>query len=367
MDDSQHLTFEKLLEMAEALSVPNTDNEREVRWCDSSGVLGLSRQHGGGIEIFLCGVELQAQLPLVRRHLKYDGWAHKDGGVFRANRLVFPSNDYYVPATAFLAEELLRTNLIGALSQSFSQTEPLIEMVLRKTALSEEAILGLLGELRFLEVLLTLSTDVRQKAEMLDGWQGHQRGARDFVYGNRSAEIKATRSGRSVHAISSIAQVDPRRTESGDSLEELHLVSVGFQPCDPAQNDVGISLADQVETILQKLAVPGRSEERGELQQQFLGKVSMYGGEAGHGYDHDEMRDWSAYIRRWEHRFLRIYNMTDPAIQVLRKGDVLCRQHVVLDSVTFQISLPDSVTGDINPQLDPFDFGRSFLHSSSRG
>lgn len=365
MNDSQNLTFEKLLQIAETLSVPNTDDEREVRWCDSSCILGLSRQQGGGIELFLCGHELRAQLPLVRRHLKYDGWARKDGGVFQANRLVFPSNDYYVPATAFLAEELLRTNLIGALSQSFSETEPLIEMVLRKTALSEEVILGLLGELRFLEVLLTLARDVREKAAILDGWRGHQRSARDFVYGNRSAEVKATRSKRSVHAISSIAQVDPRRTETGDSLEELHLISVGFQPCDPAQKEAGISLVDQVETVLQKLAVPGL-EQRGELQQQFLSKVSMYGGEAGHGYEHDEMRDWSAYQQRWEHSFLRIYNMTDPAIRVLRRDDVQCREHVVLDSVTFQISLPDSVTGDINPQLDPFDFGRSFLRNSSR-
>lgn len=362
MVSTHRLTFEKLLQLADGLAIPKSDDEREVKWCDPDEVLGLSRQHGGGIELFLRGPQLSARSPLVRRHLRHDKWERKDGAIFLANRLVFPSDDYYVPATAFLAEELLRTNLIGALSESFSQTEPLIEMVLRKTALSEEAVLGLLGELRFLDALLASATNVELKAVILDSWRGHQRTARDFVYRHRSVEVKATRSVRSTHSINSIAQVDPRRAESGEAMEDLYLLSLGFQPQDQSSNYLGgMSVATQVDAILEKLADPRHLDQRGELQLQFLGKVAMYGGDSGHGYDHDEMRDWPAYRQRWEQLFLRIYDMADPAIQVLRREDVRCRGNVVLESVTFQISLPDKVTGDVNPQTDPFDFSAQFL------
>jgi hypothetical protein len=90
----------------------------------------------------------------------------------------------------------------------------------------------------------------------------------------------------------------------------------------------------------------------------------MYGAEGGYGYDHDEMSDWSAYQSRWNLRCFRAYDMSDTAVKVLRRADLLNRTNVVLDSVTFQINLPEQVTGDINPQTDPFAFAEAFKSAS---
>ena len=81
-----------------------------------------------------------------------------------------------------------------------------------------------------------------------------------------------------------------------------------------------LSLPNQVDVILRQLAsVNATAGALGELQQLFLAKVSAYGG--GSGYAHEEMRTWSAYQAGWQHRFVRIYNMGDDGVQVLRRAD----------------------------------------------
>ncbi len=362
MNSQSLLTFEQLLRLTEELPFPEDDSEREVRWCEDSHVLGISRQQGGSIELFLCGEELHASSQLVRRHLKFDRWTRAKEDVFRANRLVLPSDDHYIPTAAFLAEELLRRNVTESVANSFAQTEPLIEMALRRTALSEEEILGLLGELRFLEVLLSVAANSRQRAVALDAWRGHERGARDFVFEIHSVEVKSTRGDRSVHKIGGVMQVDPRRSESNEAQEELFLLSLGFK-LDNSENRPfsGLSLPEQVDVILQKLTPPGNQENTGELQTLFLAKVASYGSAVGRGYEHEEMRDWSAYQTRWQHGFLRIYDMNDSSVQVLRRDDIQRRGHVVLDSVSFLIDLPDRISGDLNPQSDLFAFAKRLL------
>jgi hypothetical protein len=44
--------------------------------------------------------------------------------------------------------------------------------------------------------------------------------------------------------------------------------------------------------------------------------------------------------------------MSDPSIRLPRLGDWANFDHVVLDSISFQIRLPDRVSGDINPTDD---------------
>jgi hypothetical protein len=348
--------------LTQELPLPEDDAEREVRWCEDEHILGISRQQTGGIELFLCGEELRASSPLIQRHMKFDHWTRAGGEVFRANRLVLPSDDHFVPVAAFLAEELLRRNVTNSLAASFAQTEPLIEMALKRVALSEEEILGLLGELRFLEVLLSVAVNSRQRAIALDAWRGNERGARDFVFGIHSVEVKSTRGDRSLHRIGSVMQVDPRRSESNEPQEELFLLSLGFKPdSSNIHLSLGLSLPTQVDAILQKLASPNnQANNSGELQTLFLAKVASYGA-TGRGYEHEEMRNWSAYQTRWQHGFLRIYDMNDSAIQVLRRSDVQRRGHVVLDSVSFQIDLPERVSGDLNPQTDLFALARRLL------
>ena len=176
-------SFEQLLQLTEGLTKPKLENDRDVHWCEIHHTIGFSRQLNGSIELFLCGDELLAISPLVKRHLRFDQWTRSGGEIFKANRLVFPSDEHYTAATAFLAEELLRNNVVTSLQNGFSQTEPLIEMMLRRTALNEDEMLGLLGELRFLDVLLTVASDSTQKAIALDSRRGHEQASRDFVFG----------------------------------------------------------------------------------------------------------------------------------------------------------------------------------------
>ena len=173
-------TFEDLLRLAEAVSLPADDEKREVQWCGDGNIVGLSRQRSGAFELFLCGAQLAASSPLVRHHLVFDQWSRAGGEVFEANRIVFPAEDNYISVAAFLAEELLRRDIRTSLERGFAQTEPLMKMALRRISLTEEELLGLLGELRFLEVLLTAAGEGR-RAMVLDSWRGHERTSRDFV------------------------------------------------------------------------------------------------------------------------------------------------------------------------------------------
>lgn len=355
------ITFEALLALVEKLPQPLCEEERQVQWVEAHQLLGMSRQPGGGIEIFLCGDELRTTSPLIKRHLKYDCWTRSGGDEFRANRLVLPSQEYYVPTAAFISEELLRCDIVRSITAAFAQTEPLIEMVLRRTALSEDEILGLLGELRFLEALLAVAPDRRARARAVDSWRGHERGTRDFIVGSCGVEVKSTRGERSRHRISNVMQVDPRGSSNGEAQEELYLLSMGFKAGENFLEGAGFSLPGTVDSILSKLANSQSSDELGELQTLFLEKVSRYGGGVGRGYEHQEMKNWSAYQGRWQHSFTRIYDMTDTSIKVLRRADIQHCYHVVLDSLGFDIDLPDVVSGELNPQSDLFALARRFL------
>ena len=362
MTNNTVTSFEHLLQLAESLPTPNSEIEREVCWCELSNTIGFSRQVNGSIELFLCGDELRTASPLVKRHMRYDQWSRANGGLFRANRLVFPADEHYTAATAFLAEELLRRDAVTSLQNGFTLTEPLVEMMLRRTALSEEELLGLIGELRFLEVLLSVAPDESKKALALDAWRGHEQTSRDFVFSNAFVEVKATRGERSLHQISSLMQVDPRRSEVDQPLEQLHLLSLGFKPVLPSEYQVvSISLPDQVNVVIKQLGGPTAKENRNALQNLFLSKVESYGTVAGHGYVHDEMQNWAAYRSGWQHGFLRAYDMSDDAVQVLRRSDLRRRGHVVFESVRFTIDLPDRVTGELNPQNDLFALAKKLL------
>lgn len=362
MSNFNPLTFELLLLIAQDLPLPLNDDERAVHWCGERNVIGISRQQSGSIELFLCGAELRPHSPLIKRHLMFDQWTRFGGEIFRANRLVFPSDEHFNAVAAFLVEELLRRDVINSLAFSFSQTEPLIELMLTKITLSQEELLGLLGELRFLETLLAVSNTSLDRSLVLDAWRGHERGTRDFVFGNQSVEVKSTRGDRSRHPVSGVMQVDPRRSDLGEPQEQLFLLSFGFKSnIEINENSQGLSLPNQVEKILQKLSSSPDNNIRNNLQELFLAKVSAYGNVHGLGYCHDEMHHWAAYSGQWQHGFTRIYDMNDESIQVVRRRDIQGKGHVVLESVSFSVDLPDRVTGELNPQNDLFLLAHKLL------
>ena len=82
----------------------------------------------------------------------------EDGEPFDANRIVLPNEDHFLPVTVFLCEEFIRLEIeTRPAAEAFADAEPLVEMALRRTVLGDESVLGLLGELCFLEELLRVA------------------------------------------------------------------------------------------------------------------------------------------------------------------------------------------------------------------
>jgi hypothetical protein len=223
--------------------------------------------------------------------------------------------------------------------------------------------LGLLGELRFLELLLEAASTPEQRAVSLEAWRGYERASRDFVIpGGTEIEVKVTRGARSSHHVSSIAQVDPRRSAHGDPLEQLYLLSIGMQAYGPGGGGSGeaVSVPTQVDAVLQLLGPHLEAGRRNEIQELFLAKVQGYGSGSRAGYDHDEMRSWAAYETPWVRRFERVYDMNDDEVEVLRRADVEQRPLVSAETVRFVIELPDTL-GEDNPRSDVPGFAADIL------
>lgn len=352
------MNFEELYALTQGILVPDDEDERQVKWCGDSRLLGLARQTSGAFELFLRGDPLLVRSPLVRRHLRHDTWRDTEEVVFTASRIVLPSEAHYQAVAAFIAEELFRNGLIDSVPRSFAASEPIIEMALRRTALPDETIIGLVGELRMLTILMSLAETPNGRATALEAWRGYQRNARDFVFANASVEVKTTRGSRSVHHINSISQVDPSRSPEGVAVDQLYLLSFGLDLVEPEEDPAGsFTLPSVVDEVLLKLGDSTTPELRNEIQEILLGQVRQYG-EASIGYDHDSMSTWPAYSMPFRQRFGRVYDMNDDDVLVLRHAHLAPCEAVLEDSVQFEIDLPDQITGDINPETDLFAFAR---------
>jgi hypothetical protein len=346
-------TFEELLSLAKTLRVPEHGNQRVVEWCDADRVLGLARQQGGAYELFIATGKLTVRSAVVERHLRHDRWKAGTETEFEANRLVLPAENHFVPVAAFLVEELLRNGVSASPQNAFTRVEPLIDLALRRTALDEETIVGLIGELMFLEVLLAEAETVMHRATCLESWRGYEPSRRDFVFiGRADVEVKVTRGVRSSHEISSLSQVDPRRTEDGTPIEQLYLLSIGLRT--PAADEVSSarSLPRQVDAVLRMLGPNIDIGQRNEIQELFLTRVHRYGTAARRGYSHDEMKAWEVYQPSWIQQFARAYDMNSAGIDVLRLAEVEQHRHVSAGSVTYVADLPDSVDSTPNPRVD---------------
>lgn len=345
-------TFESLFQIAARLAIPTADDDRELEWCDSGRSVALAREASGRREVFVSGPELVARTSLVRRHLRHDRWRNRVGEEFEANRIVLPDEDHFVAVAALVVEQLVRYGVAEERQRAFAAVEPLIEMALRGGALQENTILGLVGELVFLEWLLRGAASPTQKAACIAAWEGYEHAARDFAFTNRSSvEVKVTRGVHSRHHIQSLAQVDPQRDGSGQPVEDLWLLSFCLEPDDGGGNGELLSLPDQVDAILELLG-PSDPRLRTEVQALFLAFVAKYGVSSGSGYVHDEMKEWAAYSTRWHLRSCRAYDMSDDSIGVLRLADVERRAFTPPESVSFDVDLPSELETPDNPVTD---------------
>lgn len=336
-------TYEKLRSELERLS-PATDDARNLQWLAPELAVGVNVT--GDFEIFLIGEEIVASSALLRRHLQHGEWQPSGGGkIFFASRIVLPSAPHFASVAALISIELLRAGIAGSGNPqaAFSDVEPIIEMAIRRGALPENVIIGLIGELIVLrQSLLVCEDDDLRQGELLDSWQGWQDGGRDFRIGNNSIEVKTTQAASSIHEFSGLHQLEPQQLPDG-SFEQMHILSVGLA----SSTAIGESLPFVVDGILDMIGKT-RHSDSSALQDLFLRNVEAYGSANGSGYAHRSMSDWSVYCTKYTHTFVpRLYRVDDPHMRLLRREE-LARTFVQPSSVSFTLHLPETVSA-FNP------------------
>jgi hypothetical protein len=333
--------FETLRAELDELSVPQGE-VRHMRWL--APPLAIGRTASGDFEVFIRGPEIYAASPLVRRHLQYGDWRPEAGGTpFSASRIVLPSAQHFASIAALIAIELVRSGIeiIGNTQKAFREVEPIIEMAIRRGALSEDAVIGLIGELSVLRNLLLLGkSQPSSTLRYLDYWQGWQEGSRDFRIGNCSVEVKTTRSENAIHQFTGLHQLEPMQLVSG-ATEVLNIMSIGLA----ASSVMGETLPSMVNSIVTLLSNATGSSD---LADEFLHRVSLYGTQSGEGYSHQTMKEWAAYSTRYTNTYVpRLYRIDDPAMLLLRSG-TLKDTFVQTTGLSFTVHFPDQVSS-FNP------------------
>lgn len=338
------LQFESLRSELEALSVPRAQ-ARHLIWL--AAPLAVARTASGDFEVFICGPELRAASPLVRRQLQHGGWRPAEGGsAFYASRVALPSAPHFSSIAALIAIELIRAGVAGprGVQAAFSDVEPIIEMAMRRSALADSAVIGLFGELTVLRQLML--PRVQQPASLMrciEFWQGWQDGGRDFRIGGHSIEVKTTSAASSIHEFSGLHQLESQLLPSAQ-LEHLHLLSIGLAPSTSA----GESLPAMVESIVSILRSATGGEE---ASTEFVRRVALYGQYSGCGYLHESMAEWSVYATRYAHTFVpRLYRLDDPGMLLLTRA-MLAQTFVQPHDLAFTMHLPEAVSA-FNPAQD---------------
>ncbi|TKS53799.1 PD-(D/E)XK motif protein [Luteimonas yindakuii] len=339
-------SYEEVLEQINAVPAGITGDDRTITWLTDAQVVGLARNSRGHLELFLAGGQLKPRTGTVKSAIHYHTWHRATQPPLSANRILLPALGHFDQVGAFIAAELLREQADANLERAFAVTEPLIELAIKRLEISENAILGLVGELILLDALCRRADDLHV-GPVVQAWDGWRRSARDLTWEGTGVEIKTTTRTTSSHAIHGVHQIEPSAAADDDPGEaRLLLVSIGLHS---AEADVpALSIPSLVESIVKRLNATGASA----LVDVFLTRVAMYGSEAGIGYEHATMSNEAPFTAPFTVTFIRSYDMTDPAIQVLRRDDVVAHQHVDAQSLTFRVELPATINLN-NPVAGP--------------
>ncbi|AXA84450.1 hypothetical protein DCD74_06895 [Lysobacter oculi] len=335
-------SYEEVLNQISAVPAGMTGDDRTITWLTDMQVVGIARDSHGHLELFLAGDRLQPRTNTVKSAIHYHSWHRNTQPPLSANRIRLPALGHFDQVGAFIAVELLRENADENLERAFAATEPLIELAIKRLEISENAVLGLVGELLLLDALCRCAHDVHVGL-VIQAWDGWRRSARDFTWEGTGVEIKTTTRSTSSHAIHGIHQIEP--TPSSDDCPgeaRLLLVSIGLNQADP--HAPALSIPSLVESIVERLTATGAHS----FVEEFLKRVAMYGSESGIGYEHARMSKEVPFTTPFTVTFVRSYDMADPAIEVLRRDEVVTYHHVDAKSLTFRVELPATISLD-NP------------------
>lgn len=331
-------SYEEVLDQINAVPASATENDRTITWLTDAQVVGLARNSRGHLELFLAGDQLKPRTGTVKSAIHYHSWHRDNQPPLSANRILLPALGHFDQVGAFIAAELLREGADANLERAFAVTEPLIEIAIKRLEISENAILGLVGELLLLDALCRRADDVHV-GPLVQAWDGWRRSARDLTWQGTGVEVKTTTRSSSSHAIHGVHQIEPApATDDAPGEARLLLVSIGLRQAEP--NIPAFSIPSLVESIVERLTASGASG----LVDEFLGRVAMYGSESGIGYEHATKAKEAPFMTPFSVTFIRSYDMADPAVEVLRRDDIVAHQHVDAQSLTFRVDLPATIS-----------------------
>lgn len=344
--DPSDVSYAHLRGKLEQLPVAKSQYERDVQWLDRNSVLGVSRDEKGRIELFLSGPRLDCSFDNVAINLAHDCWHGDNQEDVVANRLLLPAEGYFNAVGAFLCANLLENGVLENVQKGFSRSEAVISLVLDKSRLQNELLVGLCGELLVMRALLAAHAE--HTHDVLESWHGHVRSSRDYQFAGVGVEVKTTRGSVSRHRIHGIRQIELGHPVGGGLETHLYLISIGV-----TNTEVGAAqanawtlpgLVDDVVRLIRESDAP----EQDRLEGQFLERLQNYGGTVS-GYDHRQMEHRIAFAQPYATSFVRSYDMRDTAIMVPRTSDLARFTAVDSASLEFVMDLPAQVHGDLNP------------------
>lgn len=330
--------YEDARQRIEGIPISLEAGSRNVEWITSAEIIGVARDAEGKVELLLRGAELVPVSRTVKDASEHRPIYKEDGTTFEATRLVFPALAHFDQVAAFICVELLRNGADSDLPRAFALTEAIIELAIKNLTLSNQALLGLAGELLLLETLCRRADDARV-AEIIAGWRGWQRSSRDFVLNGTGIEVKTTTGNASSHLVEGVHQVE--RDEEGDE-HRLFLLSIGLQRAESDASN-SFTVPSLVERITTRIADTGASPL---VIERFVAHVAEYGASPWMGYNHTTQAADPTYSIPFLTTFFRAYDMDDTTVGVLRRHDVAAFRHVADDSVRFRVNL--STNGPIS-------------------
>ena len=343
------MDYETLRQRVSGLPSASVPEERFVEWVDQRHILGISRDYEGCLEIFLAGPELVCEIPAVASNVAYDSWTTQGDASIWANRIRLTAEPHFDAVAAFLCANLIENGVLENLQTGFSGSEPVVAMALDRSRLLGESLIGLIGELLIMRTLI--ENYPRSARQIVGSWFGYGRTSRDFQFGPLGLEVKTTRGTQSTHQVQGLHQIEVGHAVGGGIETKLLLVSVGIEEVGPQDSEINSfslpSLVARILSLLDASIHPG--VELTEMQSSLLARIQEYGAGTGSGYDHSRMQHQVLFGAKWRSAFARAYDMSDPAIAVLRSSDLIDFSMVLTGSLAFTVCLPRQVRGDINP------------------
>lgn len=326
-------TFEVLRNAVSEARQAEGRDRRFIHWVGDNRKLAYSRDHRGRLELFVSEEQLETQVDPVGRRMELDSWRDEAGRILRANRIVFPAGAHVDALFAAIMAELLRQGVEIDAQKAFSATEQLIALAFKGGGRSVNSVTGLAAELLLLEGLIKSHRFSDDEVSRM--WRGYARSSRDFVLGSTGVEVKGTTQGLSRHHIQGWYQVEPGVSVGDDIFESrLFLLSVGIEWL-----PVGVQ-GRTVENILTGM----RGELPDDIWAHLVQSACQYCDE-NFVFDVNGVKSEEAFRRPFQVGFVRMYDLMHERIDVLRSADVHLRSHVVGDSVSFDIVLPEFIDG----------------------